>query len=104
MKLGPIAIHLCARRSKDSECDIATPRKWTLGVAVQGQDSASATTCLKQRRLPLRSKFRSGPFLRSARQHEVGRQLRWDGFRHPIAKPRKVDAREQGLATAQDDR
>jgi hypothetical protein len=59
MKLGPIAILyalaallLVAKRpqqaspissgylAKASESEIATPRKWTLGVAVQKQDSA----------------------------------------------------------------
>ena len=39
----------------------------------------------------------------SARQHEVGRQLRWDHLRHPIAKARQVDACEQGFTAAQND-
>ena len=44
-----------------------------------------------------------GPHRRSARQHEVGRQLHWDRLRHPIAKAWQIDACEQGFAAAQND-
>ena len=33
----------------------------------------------------------------------MGRQLRWDRLRHPIAKAWQVNAREQGFTTAQND-
>jgi hypothetical protein len=33
----------------------------------------------------------------------VGRQLRWDRLRHPIAKAWQVDPCEQGFTTAQND-
>src|SRR5690349_9094969 len=37
----------------------------------------------------------------SARQHEVGRQFRWDRLRHPVAKAWQVNACEQRFTTAQ---
>jgi hypothetical protein len=42
-------------------------------------------------------------FERSARQNDVGRQLRRDYVRHPIAEVRQIDVLEQGLASAQND-
>ena len=70
--------------------------------------SSDATALGSASQLPLR--LPTGELVRypfrsqgSARQHEVGRQLRWDHLRHPIAKAWQVDACEQGFTTAQND-
>jgi hypothetical protein len=59
--------------------------------------------CLKSANSRRRAPMRLVCDRESARQHEVGRQLRWDHLRHPIAKARQVDACEQGFTAAQND-
>jgi hypothetical protein len=65
-------------------------------VACPCEASFGFASAIKWPRRPVRSR-------RSARQHDVGRQLRWDRLRHPKAKAWQVNACEQGFTTAQND-
>ena len=63
-------------------------------IAVESTHTIEINSFVPRQQRPVRSR-------RSARQHEVGRQLRWDRLHHPIAKAWQVNACEQGFTTAQ---